>query len=93
MAVTMLQVTISGKTQVSATKLLARWVSFCNNAAHDMKIADTNVSSTHGAPIAANGNFYSPPTSDVSQVHDLSQYFLAGTDNDILDVVFDKVAS
>ena len=93
MAVTMLQVTLSGTTHVSATKLLARWVEFANNAAHDMKIADSTVSSTHGIPMPANGGFFAPPTSDVSQVHDLSQYYVKGTDADVLDVVFDKVGS
>ena len=55
MAITSIQVTISGKTQVSATSIKARWIQFVNNAAAVMKIADTNVSSTHGIPLAAAG--------------------------------------
>ena len=97
MAITFIQVTISGKTQVSATSIKARWIQFVNNAAAVMKIADTNVSSTHGIPLAAAGaagcSFLAPPMGQQDLVHDLSQWYVAGTDAQVLDVVFDKVGS
>ena len=93
MAVTSLQVTLSGVTQVSATKIPCRWVQFQNNAAADMHIADVNVSSSRGIKMTAAGGFFAPPTSDISAVHDLSQYYVVGTDTQLLDVVFDKVGS
>ena len=93
MAVTQIQVTLSGATQVSTTKLLARWVAFQNNAAAVMGLGDSSVSATHGILLQAGGSMFCPPTSDISQVHDLSQWFAKGTDTQILDVVFDKVGS
>lgn len=93
MAVISLQVTLSGVTQVSATKILARWVQFQNNAAGAMRLADASVSSTRGLTLAAAGGFFAPTTSDISQVHDLSQWYVKGTDSQLLDVVFDKVGS
>ena len=93
MAVTSLQVTLSGVTQVSATKIPCRWVQFQNNAAANMRLADVNVSATQGILLSASGGFFAPPTSDISAVHDLSQYYVKGTDTQLLDVVFDKVGS
>lgn len=93
MAVTSIQVTLSGATQVATTKTLARWVQFVNNAAAAMKIADANVGSSRGIPLSATGGaFFLPPTSDISQVHDLSQWYVKGTDTQALDVVYDSVA-
>ena len=49
MALNTLQVTLgAGKTQVSATSIRVRQVTFQNNAAAVMRIGDTNVSSTVG---------------------------------------------
>lgn len=93
MAVTTMQVTLSGATQVSATKILARWVEFQNNAAASMRLGDANVTSSRGISLLAGGGFFAPPTSDISQVHDLSQYYVVGTDTQVLDVVYDEVAS
>lgn len=93
MAVTTLQITLSGQTRISATKLLARWVEFQNNAAAVMRIGDINTSATQGISLAAAGGFFAPTTSDVSLVHDLSQWYVIGTDTQKLDVVFDKVGS
>ena len=94
MAVTSLRVTLSGATQVSATSILARWVTFINNAAAKMNISDSAVATDQGIPLAqTGGNFFLPPTSDISQVHDLSQWYAKGTDTQVLDVVYDKVGS
>ena len=93
MAVTQLQVTLSGATQVSSTKILARWVVFANNAAAVMGLGDASVSTTHGILLQAAGSMFCPPTCDISQIHDLSQWYVKGTDAQILDVIFDKVGS
>lgn len=94
MAVTTLQVTISGKTQVSATSLKARWVLFQNNAGAVMRLGDTNVTSGVGYSIAASGGVLNmAPFSDPSLAYDLSQWFIAGTDTQKLDIVYDKVGS
>lgn len=94
MAVTTLQVTISGKTQVSTTSLLARWAKFQNNAAGAMRAGDTNVTSSVGYALAATGGVMNlDPMGDPSLVYDLSQWFIAGTDTQKLDIVYDKVGS
>ena len=93
MAVTTLQVTISGKTQISSTSIKARWITFQNNDSSDMHVGDTNVSSTRGIKLTAGGSNFTPPVGDPALVHDLSQWFLAGTDTQKLDVVYDKVGS
>lgn len=92
MAITTLQVTLAGKTQVSATKIKARWITFQNNAGAVMRVGDVNTSSTVGISIAAGGSNFTPPLGDVSSLSDLSQWYVVGTDTQKLDVVYDSVA-
>jgi hypothetical protein len=93
MAITTLQVTISGKTRISATKQYARWITFQNNAAAVMRVGDVNTSSSQGISIASGGSNFTPPLGDVSSLSDLSQWYVVGTDTQVLDVVYDSVAT
>ena len=93
MAVKNLQVTLSGLTQISATSIKARWVTFQNNAAAVMRLGDATTTSSIGISVAAGGDNYAPPMGEQAMVHDLSQWYVVGTDTQKLDVVYDKVGS
>ena len=92
MAVTTLQVTLSGKTHVSAASIKARWVVFQNNAAAVMRLGDVNTSSTVGISVQAGGANFAPPMGEQAMVHNLNQWYVVGTDTQVLDVVYDSVA-
>lgn len=87
---TTLQVTIgAGATQIGGANVFVRQVIFQNNAAHSMRIGDANVSSTRGALLSVGspggslnlGPFFAPSI-------DLSTFYVAGTQNDVLDIIF-----
>ena len=92
MAVHLLQVTLgAGKTQISTSALPCRAVTFQNNAAAVMRIGDTNVTTTKGIQLAANGaanSSYSLPPIDVQDYIDLSQWYVIGTAAQLLDVLY-----
>jgi hypothetical protein len=78
----------SGATALAATSLGVYQLQIQNNAAHNMRCGDSNVSSTRGALLLANGvgsdNF--GPAS--FQMFDLSQIYCAGTSGDVVDVIY-----
>ena len=92
MAVKSLRVTLSGATQVSATSIKARWVVFENNAAAVMSLSDANVAAGQGIVLQAGGNNFAPPLGEQAMVHNLNQWYVVGTDTQVLDVVYDSVA-
>jgi len=86
-----LQVTIGASTtQIVATgSSYAREVSFQNNATHTMRIGDSKTSATRGALLSSGspgGSITLGPV--VSGVIDLSTFWVNGTQNDVLDVVY-----
>jgi hypothetical protein len=91
-AVTTLQVTVgAGVTQVSTTSLQCTWVVFQNNATHVMRIGDANTTSSKGIVLqAGGGSFYQgpKPTGGATQV---SNWYVAGTNTDVLDYTCDVV--
>lgn len=83
---TTLQVTVgAGATQIAGANAFARQVIFQNNAAHSMRIGDANVSGTRGALLSPGGSLNFGPNFDISI--DLSRFYVAGTQNDVLDVI------
>lgn len=85
-----MQVTIgSSATQILTSTTFVRAVYFQNNAAHVMRIGDANVSASRGAQLASGspgGAFNVGPVFDSSI--DVSTFWVAGTQNDVLDVIW-----
>ena len=85
------QVTIGASTTQITTigNTLAREVSFQNNATHTMRVGDSNTSSTRGALLSSGSPggsvTFGPVTSGTI---DLSTFWVNGTQNDVLDVVY-----
>ncbi len=94
-AVMTIQVTIGASaTQVSAAQVECRWVVFQDNASHAIHIGDAAVSSTRGIQLASGspgGSFTINPTSQTNAAIDLRTWYIAGTQNDVIDVVCDTV--
>lgn len=89
-AVRTLQVTIgSSVTQVSTTSTFCRWVVFQNNAAHNIRVGDVNTTSSRGILLLPTGSFFTPPLTQRGQTTNLSQWYIAGTQNDVVDIVCD----
>lgn len=85
-----LQVTIgAGVTQISATSLPVHQVMFQNNAAHAMRIGDSLTTSSRGGQLASGspGGSLNAGTFQYQQTN-LNQWFVAGTQNDVIDIVF-----
>jgi hypothetical protein len=87
-----LQVTIgAGVTQFTTKDIPARQIIVQNNAAHVMRVGDVNTTSSVGASLAAAGTspggslnlgpFYDNP-------ENLKEWWVAGTQNDVLDVIY-----
>lgn len=92
-----IQVTIGAAiTQVSATPIHCRWVEFQNNAGHVIRLGDINTTSSRGISLAASGavnsSFLVPPTAQTNALISLQQWYIVGTQNDVVDVVCDTVA-
>lgn len=89
MAVHLLQVTIGAgtRTQVSATAIQARQAMFQNNGSNAMRLGDSTTTTTKGANLVASGGTLNSGPLMVQQV-DLSQWYVAGTQNDVLDVIY-----
>jgi len=81
-----IQVTLgTGATQVSSTYAPFNQMLVQNNAAHNVRLGDSTVSSTKGILIYPSG---SSATGTVSgQQGDASQFYLAGTNGDVIDVL------
>lgn len=90
-----IQVTIGASaTQVSTVNLYCRWVVFQNNAAASMRLGDSTVSSTKGILLAGGspgGSFTTPKKNDPEAVN-LANWWVAGTQNQVLDVTCEQVA-
>ena len=92
MAVLTLQVTIgAGVTRVSSVPIYCKWVSFQNNAAHAMHIGDGSISSSRGNQLLAGGGFFTPPLSIAGSATNLADWFVQGTQNDVLDINCDPL--
>jgi hypothetical protein len=83
------QVTLgSGATQLYATSLGVYEVQVQNNAAHNMRCGDSNVTSTRGA-LLITGNGASDTWGPFPfQGLDLSQFYCIGTSGDVVDVIY-----
>ena len=91
-AVQTIQVTIGASaTQVSASSLNCKWVVFQDNTAADsMRIGDANVSTTRGVKLVAGASFFIPTKPEPGAIN-LQNFYVAGTNGDVLDVVCDTV--
>lgn len=91
--VTSIQVTIGASaTQVSAI-LYCRWVVFQNNASHNIRIGDSTVTSSKGILLASGtpgGSFTLQPDPQ-PEIINLSQWYVSGTQNDVVDVTCDTI--
>jgi hypothetical protein len=87
-AVTTLQVTIgAATTQVSTTPIYCTWVVFQDNATHNMYIGDVNTSSSRGLQLLpGGGSFYQGPL-PTGGATNLADWYVAGTQNEVLNVV------
>lgn len=85
-----IQVTLGAgtNTQVTTTDTFARQIIFQNNATHVMRIGDSTTSSSKGAQLASGspGGSMNVGPSPQPQMLNLAQYFVAGTNADVLDV-------
>lgn len=92
-AVQTVQVTIGASaTQVSTTKLYCRWVAFQNNTAADsMRLGDSAVTTSRGVKLLPSGSFFIPPKDTPGEITNLNNWYVAGVQNDVLDVLCDVV--
>ena len=93
MAVVTLQVTLgSGITPILASgDLPCKWVIFQNNAAHSMRLGDSNITSSRGLYLAAGpggGSYNSIATAPITGTG-LKNWYVIGTSGDVLDVIYD----
>lgn len=80
-----LQVTLgSSATQVSpqGTGVNCTIIDFQNNAAHNVRLGDSTVTTSRGLLITSGSEYHLQD----GRVHALSQYYLAGTQGDVIDV-------
>lgn len=78
-------------TQVSTTKVQCNWVVFQNNAANNMAIGDSTTTITTGTLIYSGGGSFYQNTEKSGLYVDLSKWYVAGTQNDVLNIVCDVV--
>ncbi len=88
-----IQVTIGASaTQISTTKILCSSWMIQNNAAHNIRFGDSTVTSSIGTLLAGGtapgGSYTSTGSTNGTQPvpDDLSQWYIAGTQNDVIDV-------
>jgi len=86
-----LQVTIgAGVTQISTSSIPVKQVFFQNNQTHSMRVGDSLTTTSRGA-LLANGSPGGSITSGafgMQQATDLNQWYVAGTQNDVIDVIY-----
>jgi len=85
-----LQVTIGASvTSISTTSLPVHQVMFQNNSTHVMRLGDSLTTASRGAQLAAGspGGSINAGTFQAQQTN-LNQWFVAGTQNDVVDVIF-----
>lgn len=84
-----LQVTIgAAKTAITTGDIHCKWVLFQNNASNTMRVGDTNVSATQGVKLVAGSSLFIPAISAGAQTN-LNGWFVQGTQNDVIDVIYD----
>ena len=86
-----LQVTIGASvTQVSTSDIFAKQVTFQNNQTHSMRVGDKNTTSSRGALLASGspGGSYNVGPVPIQKTLDLAEFYVAGTQNDVLDVIY-----
>lgn len=84
-----LQVTIgAATTQITTSDIPARQVLVQNNSTHDIRLGDSNTSSSRGAVLKASSigsaNFGSYQFEQIN----LNQLYVNGTQNDVVDVLY-----
>ena len=93
-AVTTTQVTIGASaTQLATVVTQCNWIVIQNNATHAMRIGDSTVTSSKGILLASGspgGSFYQGPL-PTGGATDLSTWWVAGTQNDVVDVTCNSV--
>lgn len=90
MALHFAQVTIgAAATQLSATRKPVKWLCIQNNSTHNFRLGDSTVSSTKGIALATGSPGGSLTlTADTAYNTDLSQWWVFGTQNDLVDILW-----
>jgi hypothetical protein len=86
-----LQVTIGASTtQVSTTSIPIKQLFIQNNAAHTIRVGDSNTTSSRGALISSGspGGSITSGSFGIQQATDLQQWFINGTNGDVIDVIY-----
>jgi hypothetical protein len=86
-----LQVTIGASTtQVSTTSVPIKQLFIQNNAAHTIRVGDINTTSSRGALISSGspGGSITSGAFGIQQATDLNQWFINGTNGDVIDVIY-----
>jgi hypothetical protein len=86
-----LQVTIGASTtRVSSTSIPVKQLFIQNNAAHNIRVGDSLTSSSRGALIVSGspGGSITSGAFGVQTATDLNQWFINGTQNDVIDVIY-----
>ena len=83
-----LQVTIgAGTTQFSTDDIAVRWMAVQNNAAHNVRVGDGTTTASIGILLLTNSGGGGGSIS-TGQTTNLNQWYVAGTQNDVLDVLY-----
>jgi len=88
-----IQVTIGATaTQLSTVSTIqCRSVEIQNNAAHDIRVGDSTVTSSRGILVTATGGSYYVPIVTPSVNINMTQWYISGTQNDVIEVLCDTV--
>lgn len=85
-----IQVTIGASaTPISATNLYCQSFVVQNNAAHVIRVGDSTTSTTKGTQVTVGSSVSWLPTSPAA-AYNLAQWYIAGTQNDVIDVTCDQ---
>ena len=84
-----LQVTLSGSgaNQITTTITPFNQMIISNNTSHVTRYGDSAITSTKGPAIAANATVSIGPFAVISTGGDASQWYIAGTAADVIDVI------
>lgn len=91
-AVQTLQITIGASTtRISTTPLYCSWILFQDNTSADsMRVGDSTTSSTKGTKLLAGGSWQTPVKA-APAMFNLANWWVNGTQNDVIDVTCDQV--
>ncbi len=80
----------SSPTVLSATSRPCKWfqVNVLTASGANLRIGDSSVSASQGAPMAAGGGQFSPPIAEASNLYDLANEYIAGTLGDTVAVIY-----